>query len=158
MATVPAYLKLATVIDTVNAVLGKLGALLVLCSTLLVFTVVVLRHGFDSGSIALQELGVWLHASAFLLAAAWTLQHNGHVRVDVLYQNFNPKQKAWVELLGSLLFLLPVCCYIIYSSHNYVAASLAVLESSSETGGLPGRFFLKSQITMAATTLNFQVV
>lgn len=145
-------------IDRINGWLGRVGAALLLLSTALVFVVVVLRYAFNSGSVALQEAGVWLHASAFLLAAAWTLKHNGHVRVDVLYQRFTPKQRAWVELLGAVLFLLPICGFIIYSSWNYVGASWAVLESSAETGGLPGRFILKSMIPLAAASLALQAL
>lgn len=151
-------LTIARVIDSINAALGKVGALLILCATILVFSVAVLRYVFDSGSIAMQELGVWLHACAFLLAAAWTLKHNGHVRVDVLYQGFSPKQQAWVELIGSLAFLIPVCVFIIISSMDYVANSWAVLESSPETGGLPGRFLLKSMIPLAAASLILQAI
>ncbi|GAB4194373.1 MAG: hypothetical protein Tsb002_25840 [Wenzhouxiangellaceae bacterium] len=145
-----------SLIDALNRLLGRIGGILITLCTLLVFTVVVLRYALDSGSIALQESGLWLHAAAFLLAAAWTLRQDGHVRVDVFYQRFSARQKAWVELLGGLFLLLPFCLFILITSWDYAAASWAVHEASPETGGLPGQFILKSIIPLAAISLLLQ--
>ena len=146
------------VIDTINTWLGRIGAVLVLLSVIVVFTVVVLRYAFSGGSVALQEAGVWLHATAFLLAAAWTLKNNGHVRVDVFYQRLSPRRQAWVEIAGGCLFLLPLCVFLIIGSWRYVTASWAVWESPSEPGGLSGLFLLKSMIPLAALSLLLQAV
>ena len=73
------------------------------------FAVVLLRYVLGVGSIWLQESILYAHAALFLLAAAWTLKEGGHVRVDVFYASASPRVKAWVDLLGALLLLLPFC-------------------------------------------------
>lgn len=158
MEVTPVAPKLTTAIDQISHWLGRAGAILLILSTMVVFTVVILRYAFSSGSIALQESGMWLHSAAFLLAAAWTLRENGHVRVDVLYQGMSKKGKAWVEILGGLFFLLPLCLFMIIVSWRYVMASWSIYESSPETGGLPGLFLLKSLIPLAALSLLLQAL
>ena len=145
-------------VDPLNRALGQLSSALVLISTVLVFIVVLWRYLLDGGSVALQEAGVWLHAAAFLLAAAWTLRLDGHVRVDVLYQSFTPRRKAWVEIIGGVLLLIPFCVFVIVTSWPYVEASWAVYERSPETGGLPGLFLLKSLIPIAGISLLLQAL
>lgn len=145
-------------IDPLNRGLGQLSSILVLISTVLVFIVVLWRYLLDGGSVALQEAGVWLHSAAFLLAAAWTLRLDGHVRVDVFYQSFSPRRKAWVEIIGGVLLLIPFCGFMMITSWPYVEASWAVYERSPETGGLPGLFLLKSFIPVAAFSLLLQAV
>ena len=94
------------------------------------------RYAFAIGSIWLSESIIYAHAALFLLAAAWTLQQNGHVRVDVFYAKASARQKAIVDLLGSVLLLLPVMAVIIYFALPYVARSWSIFERSRESSGL----------------------
>lgn len=132
---------------------GRGVSWLVLAMVLLMFFVVVQRYIFNAGSIALQESVTYLHAMVFMLAAAWTLSEDGHVRVDIFYRDASPRRKAWVNLLGSLLFLLPFALFILFGSWGYVAASWAVFEGSREAGGLPLVWLLKSLIPIFALLL-----
>jgi TRAP-type mannitol/chloroaromatic compound transport system permease small subunit len=140
----PALLRVANVLDRVNDWVGRVIAWLALAMVLVTFLVVVLRYGFDSGSVALQESVTYMHALLFMLGAAYTLQQNGHVRVDIFYQGFSPRGRAWVDLLGTLALLLPVSLFILLSSWDYVMSSWAIQESSREAGGLPYVYWLKS--------------
>ena len=143
-------------IDTLNEIIGRGVAWLALAMVLVTFTVVVLRYAFDLGWIAMQESVTWLHSLVFLLGAAYTLKHAGHVRVDIFYAAASPRRKALVDLLGSLLLLLPICLFIFYVSWDYVADSWSVWESSREAGGLPGIFLLKSTLLVMAGLLLLQ--
>ena len=120
------------------------------------FAVVVLRYGFDLGWIGLQEVITYLHASVFMLGAAYTLRHEGHVRVDIFYQRFGPRGRAWVNLLGTLLLLLPMCLFILFVSWDYVAVSWERLETSNEPGGLPFVYLLKSLLLLMPLLLMLQ--
>lgn len=135
---------------------GRTVAWLTLIMVLVTFFVVFMRYVFDSGSIAVQESVSFMHALVFLVGAAYTLKHNEHVRVDILYQKLSDNGKAWVDLLGSLFILMPVLVFIIWSSWGYVNDSWRILESSGETGGLPGIFLLKSFILVMAGLLILQ--
>ena len=95
---------------------GKLVSWFALLMVMVTFTVVLLRYVFDTGSIALQESITYLHASIFLIGAAWTMQQDAHVRVDIFYARFNSETRAWVDLIGSLLLLLPVMVFITWVS------------------------------------------
>jgi TRAP-type mannitol/chloroaromatic compound transport system permease small subunit len=147
--------RLLTHIDRAMAALGHGLAWLMPLMVLVTCVVVLLRYGFGSGSIALQESITYLHATAFLLGAGYTLQRDGHVRVDVLYRNFTPRRRAWINALGTLLFLLPLCGYIIITSWDFVAAAWRVREGSAD-GGLPAVFLLKSLIPACAVVLALQ--
>jgi TRAP-type mannitol/chloroaromatic compound transport system permease small subunit len=131
------------------------------CSLLLVlvtFVVVVLRYAFDTGSIALQESSTYLHAALFLIGMAYTLQHDAHVRVDILYARFSTSTKAWVNLCGALFMLLPFMLFISWISWEYILDSWSVLEGSREAGGLPAVFLLKSLILVMTTLLSLQAL
>lgn len=135
---------------------GRLVAWLALGLVLVTFTVVVLRYAFSWGSIALQESILYLHASLFLLGAAYTLKHDAHVRVDIFYRELSADGKAWVNLLGSTLLLLPVCLFLLWVSQDYVASAWALHEGSREAGGLPYIYLLKSLMPLAAILLILQ--
>jgi TRAP-type mannitol/chloroaromatic compound transport system permease small subunit len=97
-----------------------------------------------------------MHAMVFMLGAAYTFKDDEHVRVDVLYRDFSPRKKAWVNILGGLFFLLPFCAYTAYMSIDYVAASWRVLETSQEPGGLPFVYLLKTLIPIMMALLIIQ--
>lgn len=152
-----ATLRLITrFIDGLSELTGRIIAWLTLGTVLLTFTVVVLRYGFDTGSIALQESISYLHAAVFMLGAAYTLKHDGHVRVDILYRRLGERGKAWVNLLGTVLLLLPVCAFILMASWEYVAISWRMHEGSQEAGGLDAVFLLKTAIPAMALLLLLQ--
>ena len=88
-------------------------------------------------SNALGEIQWMLYSAMFLLAAGWTLREDAHVRVDVLYERFSPKSQALVDLLGTLLLLLPFCAFGLWVSWDYVMASVTGLETTADSGKLP---------------------
>lgn len=118
--------------------------------------IVLLRYGFDVGSIALQESVTYLHAIVFLLGAAYTFVDDEHVRVDIFYSRFNPRQKAWVNAVGGIVFLLPVSLFLLGISWSFVSESWAIKESSGDAGGIAAVYLLKSLLPLAAFTLALQ--
>ena len=143
-------------IDKANKVLGEALSWLTSLMVLVTFVVVVLRYAFDTGWIWLQESVTWMHALVFMLAAAYTLGRDEHVRVDIFYRRMDERKRTLVNLLGALFLLAPTCLFLIIVSWNYVAASWAVQESSRQAGGLPGLFLLKSVIPLTALLLLLQ--
>ena len=137
---------------------GKGVAWLTLLMVLLTFSIVILRYGFNLGWIWLQEIVIYLHVAVFTIAAAWTLQQDGHVRVDIFYTDMPKKKRALVDLLGTVLFLIPFCLFMLIISWPYVANSWQLLESSREAGGLPLVFVLKSLILVLPALLLGQAV
>lgn len=122
------------------------------------FVVVVLRYGFNLGWIAMQESIMYMHAAVFLLGSAFTYQQNGHVRVDVFYRNFSARRKTVVDLLGCLIFMLPVSIYILVTCWPYVHESWELLEGSREPGGLAFLYILKSFLLIFAITMVLQSI
>jgi len=140
--------RLLVWIDTLITVCGRSIAWLVLLMVLISFSVAVLRYLFDIGWIALQESVTYLHALVFMLGIPYTLNRNRHVRVDIFNRRFSARTRAWVDLLGTLVLLLPVFVTLFWLSLNYVINSWMVLESSPEAGGLPLVFLLKSLLLL----------
>ena len=140
------------------ALVGTSVAWLSLLIVVSAFSIVVLRYAFNLGWIAAQESVSYLHAAVFMLAAAWALQEDGHVRVDIFYREASPRHKAMVNIAGTLLFLLPFCLYMMIVSWDYVAASWRMLEGSREAGGIHGVFLLKSLLLALPVLLLMQGV
>ena len=149
-------LRLADRIDQFSTAVGRAMAWLVLVVVVVQFAVVVLRYVFGLGSIWLQESIVYAHAFAFLLASAWVLKSDGHVRVDVFYRGARARTRAWVDLLGTLFLLLPMAVLILSLSLPYAVRAWTIFERSQETSGLPSVFLLKTAIPMAAAMLIMQ--
>jgi len=148
---------LARATDAANDRLGRAVAWLALAMVLLQFVVVVMRYVFGLGSVKMQESIVYLHAMVFMLAAGYTLLHNGHVRCDIFYSAATPRQRALVDLFGVLVFLLPTCALIAWVAWPYVAAAWAVREGSPEGSlGIPGVFLLKTVILAFAGLVALQ--
>jgi TRAP-type mannitol/chloroaromatic compound transport system permease small subunit len=147
---------LARLLDAISDLTGRAIAWLTAVMVLTTFLVVLLRYVFDWGAIALQESVTYMHALVFMLGAAYTLRHDGHVRVDIFYRRLGPRGRAVVNLLGSLLLLMPVSLYILIESWPYVSASWAVLEGSREAGGLPGVYLLKTLMLLMPVLLLLQ--
>jgi len=146
------------VLQNLIALCGKSVAWLTLLMVLLTFSIVVLRYGFNLGWIWLQESLTYLHVTVFTVAAAWTLQVDGHVRVDIFYADMPEKKRALVDFLGSLVFLIPFCIFLLVVAWPYVASSWKMLESSREAGGLPLVFMLKSLILVLPALLLGQAI
>jgi TRAP-type mannitol/chloroaromatic compound transport system permease small subunit len=153
-----AMLTLADTIDRLTAAIGRAAAWLALIIVVLQFALVVARYLFSLGSIWLSETVVYAHAGLFLLAAAWTLQAGGHVRVDVFYAQASDRRKALIDLVGALVLLLPFALVLAWLSLPYAARSWAVLERSQEASGLPLVFLLKTLIPLFAAMMALQGV
>ena len=125
------------ILDRISAVTGRATAWLTLFMVIITFVVVVMRYVFDAGLIWVQESVVWMHAVVFMLGAAYTLRDEGHVRVDVFYRVMSDRHRAWVDLIGVLIFLLPLCVFLGWKSFDFVTQSWSIREASRESGGLP---------------------
>ncbi len=131
---------LSAYIDSVSAATGRAASWLTLAMVLVTFVIVVMRYIFDSGLIWMQESLTWLHAVVFMLGAAYTLQQEEHVRVDIFYRNMSERRRAWVNLLGVLFFVFPMCAIFVWAAWDYVAVSWSIGEVSRNAGGLPFPF------------------
>lgn len=157
-AAVPPAARAVRALDSITELTGRAVAWLTLAMVLATIAVVVLRYGFGVGLIWLQESVTWMHAAVFMLGAAWTLRHDGHVRVDLLYRRMSPRRQALVDLAGTVFLLLPTCAWLLVESLPYVASSWRVLERSREAGGLPALYLLKTVIPLMAGLLMLQGV
>lgn len=148
-------------IDRIELFIEKTGraiSWLVLALVLLICYDVAMRYLFQQGSVALQELEWHLFALLFLLGGAYTLKHDAHVRVDVLYQSryVSDKARAWISILGTVLFLFPFCLLIVLTSYPFVENAFFYNEGSPDPGGLPYRFILKSAILIGFAMIMLQ--
>tara|TARA_B100001964_G_scaffold245479_1_gene332717 strand:+ start:4258 stop:4767 length:510 start_codon:yes stop_codon:yes gene_type:complete len=143
-------------LDAVNELIGTSVAWLTLVMMITTCSVVMARYIFNVGSIALQESVMYLHGTVFMLGIAYTLKHQGHVRVDIFYARFSVKTRAMVDSLGTLLFLFPIGLFFFISSLDYVSFSWTLKEGSAQPGGLPGVFVLKTLIPVMAFLLLLQ--
>jgi TRAP-type mannitol/chloroaromatic compound transport system permease small subunit len=145
-------------LDRLSRATGALAAWLCLAMAVVTGCVVVLRYGLNTGSVALQESISYLHAGVFMLGAAYTLQRGAHVRVDIFYRGFAPRTRAWIDSIGAITLLLPLCVFIAWGSWSYVADSWSIRESSADPGGLPAVYWLKTLIPVMAISLVLQGV
>ena len=144
------------IVDQISEYTGRVISWLAVFMACLLFLVVILRYGFNFGWIWMQEIVTYSHAIFFMMAAAFTLKEDGHVRIDVIYRTASPKYKLRLNQIGSIIFLLPTCSFIFYFSFGYVIDSWSYLESSRESGGLPIVFILKSVILLFSFSLLLQ--
>ena len=153
-----ALAQLSKFIDRFNTLIGYLCAFFVFSMVIVVFTVVVLRYGFNIGFIWMQEVYVWLHSFVFMLGAGFTYLANEHVRIDVFYREASKKYKATVDLFGNIFLLLPFL-YIIWNySYPFVYRSFLMGEVSREAGGMPALYILKSAILWFCIVLFLQLI
>ena len=149
-------IKLADQLDRVLDRLGQAISWLNLLMAIIVLVIVVLRYWLSIGSVALQESITYLHAALFMLGISYTLQHNGHVRVDIFYRNFSARRRALVDLAGLIMFLIPTCVLIIVGSWDYVNASWATGERSEESSGIAFVYGLKTLMIIMPSLLIVQ--
>jgi TRAP-type mannitol/chloroaromatic compound transport system permease small subunit len=100
------------VLEKTVAITGKAVSWLTLVMVLLTVAIVIMRYGFNLGWIWLQESLTYLHVTVFTVVSAWALQQDGHVRVDIFYSRMPDHKRALVDLLGTLLFLVPFCLFV----------------------------------------------
>jgi TRAP-type mannitol/chloroaromatic compound transport system permease small subunit len=143
-------------IDTLNEWVGRGVAWVTLGLVVVVFVDVLMRYILNVSFVFTQELEWHLFGFIFLIGAGYTLLHDGHVRVDIIYQRIGWKGRAWVNLCGVLLFLIPGCIMVISTSWKFTMNSFAILEGSPDPGGIPYRFILKGCIPVGFALLLFQ--
>lgn len=148
----------STLIDKISVATGHAAAWLTLGMVIVSFVIVIIRYVFDSGFIWLQESLTWMHAAVFMLGAAYTLQRDEHVRVDIFYREMTPKRRAVVNLCGVLIFVLPLCAFLVIAGFDYVVASWSIHEVSRNSGGLPYPFvpLLKSALILMPVAVALQ--
>lgn len=151
---------ISALIDRLSRGTGHAVSWLTLVMVLATAVIVVLRYVFDVGLIWVQEILTWMHAVVFMLGAAYTLCEDEHVRVDVFYRNMSEGRRAWVNLVGVALFVLPLCGFLVWTSWGYVANSWSIGEVSRDAGGLPFPFvsLLKSVLIVMPVLLGLQGV
>ncbi len=137
---------------------GYLAALALAALILLVVYDALMRYLFQSGSIALQELEWHLFDVVIMLGIAYTLQRASHVRVDIFYDQYSDKMRHVVNIIGSIFFILPFSLMIIYVGFDFVLLSFEQLEASSDPGGLPYRYIVKSLLPIAFVLLIVQTL
>lgn len=157
----PAYLRLllrlTQMLHRISALTGR-GAAWLTIPMVLVATSIVIARLFDAGSIAAQEVVLYLHATVLTLASAYTLQADGHVRVDIFYRRLDRTQRAWINSFGAVLFLLPMAVFTLAVSLPYVAKAWNILEGSADAGGLPAVYLLKSLMLATSSLLILQAL
>jgi TRAP-type mannitol/chloroaromatic compound transport system permease small subunit len=123
--------------DRISNITGKATSWLTLAMVIFTAIIVVMRYVFDTGFIWMQESVTWMHAAVFMIGAAYTLLHEEHVRVDIFYRKMSDRGRAVVDLLGVVLFLLPLCGFLAFTAYDFAAAAWSIHETSREPGGLP---------------------
>ncbi len=129
-------LGLAHLIDALNERVGRITIWLVLVATLISAGNALVRYVLSDSSNAWLEIQWYLFGAIFLLGGGYTLKHNGHVRIDILYGRFGKRGQAWIDLLGGLLFLLPLAGLMAWLAWPIFLDSWRTLEHSSDAGGL----------------------
>ena len=144
--------------DRLSHLLGGATAWLVYLMAAITVSVVVLRYILGEGSIALQESITYIHAAHFMLGASYALKRGAHVRVDVFYIRMSPIAQAWIDCLGTLVFLLPMSIFTSWMSVDYVASSWQIREGSPDPGGLPIVYLLKTLIPIMGVCLVIEAI
>ncbi len=142
-------LKLERMVNAFSDLLGKLAGALLVLLLLNVFFDVIMRYVFNDVSIGMQELEWHLYATIFLLGVPYALRHDGHVRVDIIYEGLSEKKQGWIDLVGCIVFLLPFTLLVFYYGLDFVAESWSLSERSGDPGGLLYRWAIKSMIPIA---------
>jgi TRAP-type mannitol/chloroaromatic compound transport system permease small subunit len=129
---VDALLKLSLLIDAVNRRLGKVANWCVLLACLISAGNAMMRYAFDMSSNAWLEIQWYLFAAVVMLGAAYTLERNEHVRVDIFYMQLSERRQLWIDLLGTLFFLIPACLFIAWLSWPFFHESWRLNEISAQ--------------------------
>ena len=149
------YIRFA---DAINENVGKAAAWLTTVLVIVVCLHVFMRYFLDTNPAWITELEWHIFALIFLFGAGYAFKHDKHVRVDLFYAKFTKRDKALVNLVGTLLFLIPWCILIIIYSYQYALTSFTINEGSPDPGGLPARYLIKFSITIGIAFLLLQAV
>ena len=141
--------KIEKILDKFIDAVGYFTGILLLLMILNVAWDVMMRYVFHDSSIAMQEMEWHLFAVMMLFGTGYALRHNAHVRVDFLYDSLSEKKKAWINIIGTILFLMPLALLIIYGSYEFVMDSWETNEISEDPGGLPYRWLIKGMIPLS---------
>ena len=145
--------RLSRVVEPLLATIGRwTGYLWVVLLGVIVINV-VLRYLLQEGRVEFEEIQWHLYSTGFLLALGYAVQTDSHIRVDVLHERFSPTTKAWLELYGIVLFLIPFIVLMLWFSIPFVAASFALSETSNAPGGLPFRWAIKAMLPIGFALL-----
>ena len=150
--------KIIFFIENITSKIGRKVSWLILFMTLIAFSVALLRYFFNIGFVWMQELYIWMHGLVFLLAAAYTLQEDKHVRVDIFYRRFSETSKAYVNIFFSILFIIPFILIVSKYSIPYILKSWISLEKSREAGGLQFLYIYKTSIILFCFFLFIQTI
>ncbi|MEM6840734.1 MAG: TRAP transporter small permease subunit [Bacteroidota bacterium] len=151
-------ITVSQIIERLNEAVGRGVAWLTTGLMLVIVYDVAARYLFNTSSAGIVELEWHLFSVIFLLGAAYALKHDRHVRVDVFYQNFSAKRQAWVNLIGTVLFLIPFCVVAAVASWEFTVNSWAIQEGSPDPGGLPARYVVKAAIPLGFILLLLQAI
>jgi len=148
--------RMVSAIDALNKWIGESVSWLTLFMVLVTFAVVILRYAFNLGWVWLQESVLYAHGIVFLMAAGYGLLMNAHVRIDIFYRGASPRQKAWINILGTLFLLFPTCGVILKSAWFFVWDAWTVFEGSKDVGGIEAVFLLKTTLLIFCFLLILQ--
>lgn len=150
--------SICTYLDKLNCVIGNVAAWFSLIMAVIVTILVAARNIGGWGSVAAQESVLYFHSAMFLLCLGYTAFKEGHVRVDIFYQRFQKTPRAWVDIFGHIVFLMPFAVFLLLTSWPYTQQSWKILEGSSSANGLDLVFILKSFIPVSAILLCVYVI
>ncbi|WP_444996640.1 TRAP transporter small permease subunit [Aliikangiella sp. IMCC44359] len=142
----------------ISITVGRLVSWLTLGMVFILTLNVLSSWLFKSSSILLSESITWMHSANFLLAAAYTLNRDEHVRVDIFYNRLSNRSQAIVNLLGTILLLIPFSTFITWASWSYVSLSWRIGEVSAEAGGMPATYILKSFLILMPALLFIEAI
>ncbi len=148
-------LKLEKTMDKIIDTVGYVAGVLLIIMIVNVAYDVMMRYVFHNSSIGMQEVEWHLFSIIILYGTGFALRHNAHVRVDFVYDRLSVRKQAWINIIGTILFLLPLALLIIYGSYTFVLDAYVTHEISEDPGGLPYRWLIKVQITIAFVFLLF---
>jgi TRAP-type mannitol/chloroaromatic compound transport system permease small subunit len=137
---------------TADAIIFRLGVIFSAVWFLLVLAIilnVVLRFGFSASKIYIEEMQWHIYAVGIAFAMSFALVVDAHIRIDLLSTRFRKRTTSWIEVIGTLVFLLPYCALVLIYSVDFVSHSFASGEVSNSPGGLPYRWMIKSMLPLA---------
>lgn len=151
-------LTVSASIDRINDWVGRQISWFSFLLVLVICIDVLMRYFFNQSVIWITELEKYLFAFIFLFGAAYAFKEDKHVRVDLFYSKMGPKGKAWINLLGGVLFLIPWSFIIVQVAWHYAYASWNIGESSAQPGGLPALYLMKFGIFLGFALLLLQAI
>lgn len=134
---------------------GRLVSWLTVAMILITITLVGAHYFFNANSRIAQDAVLYMFGILFMVGVAYTLRHDNHVRVDIFYSKMSAHKRAWVDFLGTIIFLIPFCLVVFWLSLPLVLKSWAIAEGSKDAG-IPALFILKSFVLVMPVLLVLQ--